>query len=243
MDIRNKAALITGGAVRVGRAITLELVRRGAAVAVNYNSSGSEALELCRTIEDAGGRAIAIKADVSLSGEVEALVRTASERLGGLDILVNNSAVFYPTDFLTVSEEDWDRFMDINLKGAFLCSQHAARGMVERGSGKIVSIVDVGAFKPWKDYVPYCVSKAALDMLTRGMAKALAPSVQVNAVAPGPVLLPEDYDEIKSKAAAKRTLLGRLGTPEDIARAVCFLVESDYITGETLFVDGGSKLV
>ncbi len=244
MDIKKRVALVTGGAKRVGRAISYELAKHGAKVAVNYKNSQKEADELVVQIHKIGGDAIALKADVSKRDEVNRMVDSVLSTYGHIDILVNNAAIFFKTPFLETTEEDWDLFMSVNLKSAFLCSQKVAKTMLKQGLGKIVNIADAGGgIKGWKNYTPYCVSKAGLIMLTKTMAKALAPNIQVNSVAPGPVAFPEDYTEKEKTRAIESTLLKREGTPDDIARAVLFLAESDYITGEVIVVDGGNMIV
>lgn len=243
MDIKDKVALVTGGAKRVGRAVAIELAERGAKLVANYNNSEKEADELVEQIHKMGREAIAVKADVSKADEVDRMVDSVLSQFGRIDILVNNAAIFFKTPFLQITEKDWDLFMNVNLKSAFLCSQRVAKIMLEQSRGKIVSIADAsGGIKGWKSYTPYSVSKAGLIMLTKTMAKALAPNIQVNAVAPGPVLLPETYSEKEKKQAIESTILKRVGSPEDIAKAVIFLVESDYITGEVIAVDGGSLI-
>lgn len=242
MDIENKVALVTGGARRVGREIALHLAGLGAHVALNYRTSHEQAKALQQEISSLGRDALTIRADVSNPGEVDALITTAIGHFGRLDILINNAAIFYKTDFFELTEDDWEAFINTNLKGPFLCSQKAGRHLVSQGAGKIINIADVGGVRAWKGYIPYCVSKAGLIMLTKGMAKAMAPDVQVNAVAPGPVMFPEDYTEKEKNAVLQNTVLKRPGSATDIAKAVQFLIESDYITGEVLFVDGGGMI-
>jgi NAD(P)-dependent dehydrogenase (short-subunit alcohol dehydrogenase family) len=244
MDIRNKVAIVTGGAKRVGRAISLQLAERGANLVINYNNSKKEADEVTELILEKRRRAIAVKADVSKADEVAKLVDVALSNFRRIDILVNNAAIFFKTPFLEITEEDWDLLMNVNLKSAFLCSQKVGRVMIGQGSGRIINIADsAGGIKGWKSYIPYCVSKAGVIMLTKTMAKALAPDIQVNAVAPGPVLLPEYYNEEEKQRAIESTVLKRLGSPDDVAKAVIFLAESDYITGEIIAVDGGSVIM
>lgn len=241
MEISGRVALVTGGARRLGKEISLHLASLGADIAINCFSSMKEAEETRELIKGRGRQAHIFVADVSNSREVKDMVKGVIEAFGRIDILINNSAIFYKTDFLTLSESDWDSFMNVNLKGAFLCSQEVGRHLLSQGFGKIINIADVGGVKAWKNYIPYCVSKAGLIMLTKCMAKALAPFVQVNAVAPGPVLLPDAYDERES--AIEGTLLKREGSPLDVAKAIQFLIETDYTTGEIVFVDGGSRLL
>jgi NAD(P)-dependent dehydrogenase (short-subunit alcohol dehydrogenase family) len=239
VDIKGKVALITGAAVRVGRAIALELARRGARVVVHYHASELAAHEVVSIIEEVGQPAVALRADLSQSQQVEALVSESLRAFGRIDILVNNAAIFYRTPFLSVSEEDWDRHLDLNLKGVFLCCQAIAPVMLSQGGGCIINIADVAGVRPWAEYIPYCVSKAGVMALTQGLAKALAPTVLVNAVAPGTVLFPENYSEEDKEKVRAAIPLGREGTPEDVARTVAFLAESDFITGAVIPVDGG----
>lgn len=243
MDIKNRVVIVTGGARRVGREISLHMANLGAKVVVNYNTSSDEAEALRKRIEATGADCITCKADISQGGQVGALVQSALEGFGRIDILVNNSAIFYKTDFLNATEDDWDAFMNVNLKGAFLCTQKVAREFMRQGYGKIVNIVDVAGERPWKNYTPYCVSKAGLIMLTKASAKELAPNVQVNAVAPGPVMLPDDWSEEDKRKNIDRTLLKREGSPMEVARAVEYLIESDFVTGEVLYIDGGQSLI
>ncbi len=227
----------------MGREIAVHLAKLGAHVALNYKTSHEQAQQVAREISDLGRDALTIKADVSNAQDVEAMITTAIGHFGRLDVLINNAAIFYKTDFFELSENDWDAFMKTNLKGPFLCSRKAAKHLLSHGAGKIINIADVGGVRAWKSYIPYCVSKAGLIMLTKGMAKAMAPDVQVNAVAPGPVMFPEDYTADEKNAVIEETVLKRPGSPADVAKAVQFLIESDYITGEVLFVDGGGMII
>jgi NAD(P)-dependent dehydrogenase (short-subunit alcohol dehydrogenase family) len=240
MELKGKVALVTGGAVRVGRAISLALSEAGASVAVNYHHSEEAAREVVALITARGGNAEAFQADVSVAADVDQMINGVLERFGRLDVLVNNAAIFPRTPFTTVTEAEWDQVLDINLKGSFLCALRAGREMLQRDGGKIVNIADVSAYRPWPSYIPYCVSKAGVIALTQGLAKALAPKVQVNAVAPGTVLFPESYSEEQRQRAVQPIPMGREGSPEDVARTVLFLIEgSDFITGAVIPVDGG----
>ena len=162
---------------------------------------------------------------------------------GRIDILVNSAAIFYRTPFATVTEADWDRFLTVNLKAPFLLCRRAGELMSRQGSGKIVNVADIAGAKVWAEYIPYSISKAGLLALTTGLAKALAPAVQVNAIAPGTVLLPDGSSAEERERALARVPLKRLGSPEDIARAAVYLIQSDFVTGEVLSVDGGQRLV
>lgn len=240
MDIRAKTALVTAGARRLGRAIALALAKRGARVVISFLESKHEAHSTVREIEELGGSAIAIQADLSSVPQIEALFGTACERLGHVDILINNAAIFRKTPLDQITEHDWDAFLTTNLKATFFCSQIAARLMKKRGEGKIVNIACTSAERPWPSYIPYAASKAGVVSITRSMALALAPEIQVNAIAPGPVLLPDSYSPEERERAASTTLLRRKGSPSDVTRAVLFLIEhSDYITGQVVAVDGG----
>jgi pteridine reductase len=237
MDIKGKVALITGSAKRVGREIALELARRGARIAVHYRSSEAEAKEV------AGTNGAAFQADVRDTAAVERMFRGIDAKFGGLDILVNSASVFGAATADEATPEHWDQQMDINAKAPFFLAQSAARMMRARGAGKIINIADVAGEVVWQSYLPYSVSKAALIAVNRGLAKAYAPEIQVNAIAPGPVLFPDYYTEEQKRSAVDRTLLKRAGSPGDVVNAVVFLIENDYITGEIIHVDGGRHIM
>jgi pteridine reductase len=235
-----KVALVTGAARRVGKAIALALADRGAHVVITYNSSGAEALATLGEIEARGVQGLALQGNITHSGDVDAIVRRVIERFGRIDILVNNASNYYKTPFETLTEEQWDDLVGTNLKGTFLVSKRVGDEMLKTGAGKIINLADWAGFRPYKDYLPYCVAKAGVIALTTALAKTLAPHIQVNAVAPGPVLLPEDFSDTLRQAVVQATPLKRIGTPNDIAQTVVFLVEgSDFITGATIPVDGG----
>lgn len=224
----------------MGRAIALALAQRGANIVVNYNRSGEEARATVQDIERLGSQAIAVKADISRSAEVKAMVAQALDRFGRVEVLVNNAAVYFKTPFASLTETDWDLTLDTNLKGSFLCAWLLGKRMLEQGEGKIINIADWSGIRPYVDYLPYCVSKAGIIGLTKALALDLAPKVQVNCVAPGPVLLPEDLTHEEREEIIARTPLKRLGSPEDVAKAVLFLIEgSDFVTGAVYLVDGG----
>jgi len=238
-----KVALVTGGAIRLGRAIALELARTGFDVAVNYHRSAAFAYATAAAITALGARVVTIRADVAKPAEARRLVAETVRRLGRLDLLVNNAGVFWRTPWDTVTPADFDRFIAVNVKGAFFCSQAAARAMGRRG-GRIINLADVGAERPWPGYIPYAISKAGVVMLTRGLAAALAPRIQVNAVGPGAVLLPEDFPRESKRRLRAKIPMGRLGHPDDVAAAVRFFATCpDYITGQILYVDGGATAV
>ena len=243
MELKGQVALITGGAVRLGRAISLALASRGMRLVIAYNSSGLEALETLKEAEALGGEGIAIQADVSKDGHVDRLVSLAINHFGRIDVLINNSAIFYHKAFEDLTAEDFDKNISVNLKGPYLCCLHVGKHMLKQGSGKIINIACTGGIVPWTGFIPYSISKAGVIMLTKAMAKSLAPYVQVNAIAPGSVLLPEGYSPEEKDLAVKSTVLKREG-PEDITKTILFLLEgTDYITGDVIAVDGGQLLM
>jgi NAD(P)-dependent dehydrogenase (short-subunit alcohol dehydrogenase family) len=183
---------------------------------------------------------MALKGNITRSGDVDTIVQQVIERFGRIDILVNNASNYYRTPFATLTEAQWDDLVGTNLKGTFLVSKRVGDEMLKAGAGKIINLADWAGFRPYKDYIPYCVAKAGVIALTTALAKTLAPQIQVNAVAPGPVLLPKDFSESLREAIVQATPLKRIGTPDDVAQTVVFLVEgSDFITGAIIPVDGG----
>ena len=242
MDLRGKTALVTGGAHRVGRAIVIALARAGANVAINYNSSAAEAADTVKTVQHAGGQAVAIQADVGNPAEANTLIQKAVQHFGSVDLLVNNASTYTKTP-LPFSETVWRRTMDVILDGAFHCANAAAPHMQTAGAGVIINIADLHAVRPSTNFMAHGVAKAGLLALTEHLAVAFAPHIRVNAVIPGPVLPPERLDPEAVRRIAERTLLKRWGTPEDVAAAVLFLTACDYITGESLVVDGGERWV
>ncbi|MCU0501897.1 MAG: SDR family oxidoreductase [Anaerolineae bacterium] len=242
MNLSGKAALVTGGAVRVGKAIALALAAAGADVVINYHSSADAAIETVAEIEALGRRALAVKADVSQGNQVQTLVDAAVRQLGRLDVLVNSASLWRRTPWAELDEAAWDQLVDIALKGPFLCARAAAPHLTAHGDGAIVNIVDLSAIIPFRNYLPHSAAKAGLLNLTYSLAMELAPAVRVNAIAPGPVLPPPEYTEQQVQAAARRTLIGRWGTAEDVAQAAVFLTQAPYITGVILPVDGGERL-
>lgn len=239
MNLTGKVVLVTGGARRVGKAIALAVARRGARVVIHYNRSRKEALKVVQEIKEKGGIAHLVQGDISKARDCEKIVQGAVSAFGGVDILVNNAAVFFRTPFFEVTEKEWDDALDPNLKGSFFCAQAAARSMQKKG-GKIINIADWAGIRPYTHYLPYCISKAGVIALTRGLARSLAPKIEVNAIAPGPVLMPENFDETEKMEIIRHTPLKRIGSPSDIVNAVLFLVEgTDFMTGATIVIDGG----
>ncbi len=243
LDLAGKAALVTGGGRRLGAVIAQALAAAGVHVAVHHRSSADEALEVVRAIARAGGRAVTVAADLARGDEARALPGRAADALGAarLDVLVNNASVFRATPLEEVTEADWDAMMDVNLKAPFLCALAAARLMGETG-GVIINLVDASVETPWPSYVPYQVSKAGLHALTGYLARALAPRVRVNGVAPGPILPAEGTGEAADARAIARVPLKRWGDPQDVADAVLYLARAPYVTGVVIPVDGGRRL-
>lgn len=241
--LTGQVALVTGAGRRIGRVIVMTLARAGADIAVNYNHSKSEALETVRDLEARGVRAVALHADVSRPKQVEAMFRAFERTFKHVDILVNNAGIFYRRPWSEIREADWDRILGINLKGPFFCAQAAARLMVRQGHGRIINISSLGGLQAWPEYAHYCASKAALISLTRSLAKALAPRIQVNSVAPGTILFPNEKRDAEIRGIIRSTPLRKAGRPEDIAEAVLFLAtRSDFITGQVFVVDGGKSI-
>jgi NAD(P)-dependent dehydrogenase (short-subunit alcohol dehydrogenase family) len=238
--LEGQTALITGAAKRVGRSIALRLAAEGADIVINYESSKAEALQLVEEIKTSGRRAIAVQGDVSKRADVQELFAAVEAEFRGLDILVNNAGVFFPAEFETLSEEQWDRILDANLKSQFLCCQTAAPVMKRRGRGRIINISSLGGLLPWPAYTHYCVSKAGSIMLTRCLARALGPEITVNSVAPGTIQFP---GEAPDEDYIRRVPLHRTGTGDEIAQAIFYFATADFVTGQILAVDGGRSLV
>ena len=242
MNVEGKIALVTGAGRRLGREIALALARRGAHIAVHYHASRAEAEKTVDDVRVLGRKACAICADQAVPQEIDAAIEQTIAALGPVDILVNSAAIFERAPFPEADEESWNRHMNINLRGPYLFARGLAPSMTARGAGKIVNIVDVAAERPWPGYVPYSVSKAGLVALTKGLASALAPEIQVNGVAPGIILPPESWDQPQLDAALRKVPMRRAGTASDIADTVLFLIEGpDYITGAIIHVDGGQS--
>ncbi|MBI3552860.1 MAG: SDR family oxidoreductase [Elusimicrobia bacterium] len=240
MTLEGKAVLVTGAARRVGRAIALALAERGARLAIHYNRSRKEAAELARDIHRSFGvDAMTVKAELSDIRAVERMAKTVASGLGGLHALVNSASVYESNVFGKTTPDDWNRHLDANLRAPFFLCQAAAPHMRRSGGGVIVNIADWAGLRPYAGYIPYCVSKAGLLCLNTALAKALAPEIRVNAVMPGPVLLPPGTTKRQAQAVREATLVKRLGSPEDVARAVVYFFENDFVTGAALPVDGG----
>ena len=229
-----KRVLVTGAAKRIGRVIAIELSRSGFDVAIHYNRSRSEAEQVSR---ECNGAPI-FQADLGQVSDIRKLFQTVEQTFGPLDCLVNNAARFTRFDPLDITETDWDFIHDVNLKATFFCCQQAARQMKQIGAGRIVNISSLGGIRPWAEHAHYCASKAGVIMLTKALAKAFAPQITVNSVAPG-VISFNDIDA-RTQSMIDATPMHRSGKPEEIADAVqFFLTAPDFITGQILAVDGG----
>jgi pteridine reductase len=237
VELDGRVALVTGAGRRIGRAIALALGAAGARVAVHYNASRDGAEETAALIRRAGGDARTFAADLRDAHAPAALVDAVADDMGALHVLVNSASVMERTPLGEVTPEAWDAMMALNLRAPFFAAQAAARRMTD--GGVVVNMADLAAFETWPGYVPHGVSKAGLVQMTRSLARVLAPAVRVNAVAPGTVLLPDDWDESAARRLADTTPLRRLGTPGDAVGAVLYLIGADFVTGETLVVDGG----
>ena len=236
--LTGQVALVTGAGKRVGRAIAVALAAAGARVAVHFNGSIVGAHESVRMIRAAGGEASVFRSDLSRAGRPSKLVTKVARECGRLDLLVNSAASMKRTPLRSVREPDWDAVFALNLRAPFFCAIEAARAMGRKG-GVIINIGDHMAFESWPEFVPHSVSKAGVAAMTGALAAALAPRVRVNAVVPGFVLAPDTYPAARRRAFAAATPLKRIGSPGDVAAAVVYLASAAYVTGETLFVDGG----
>ncbi|GAB4438512.1 MAG: SDR family oxidoreductase [Anaerolineae bacterium] len=239
MDIKNKVALVTGGAHRVGKAITLMLARAGANVVINYHTSAAQAEATAEEVRALGAKPLIIQANIADYNQVKAMVGQVKIWFEGVDILINSADRWEKSPFPSEDIGPWERIIGTGVNGPYYVTNAFAPMMLERGGGAIVNIVDLSAWEAWPNFTAHAVAKSALLALTRQSALELGPTIRVNAVAPGPVLPPSDYSPKQIENVAARTLLNRWGSAEDVAQAVKFLIEADYISGETIRVDGG----
>ncbi len=250
MELRGKVALVTGAAHRVGRALALALAGRGMRLAIHYHASDAEARATAREAEAASGGAEAwtVHADLADAAAPERLVNDVAAHFGGLHVLVNSAAIMVRLPLDEVTPAAWDRTFHLNLRAPFFCARAAARVM-RRGApdahgarGAIVNIADLAGLESWPAYIPHGISKAGVIHMSSSLARALAPDVRVNAIAPGAVLLPENWTPEDAARLERTTPLRRLGSPNDVTRALLYLLDADYVTGETLVVDGGRHI-
>ncbi|MFL5576470.1 MAG: SDR family oxidoreductase [Gemmatimonadaceae bacterium] len=236
MELAGRVALVTGAGHRVGRAIALALGEHGMDVAVHFHGAEAGARETAAAIAT-HGRAELFQEDLTAPGGAARLVNAAADRFGRLDVLVNSAAIMQRTPVGGVTEEEWDAMFALNLRAPFFAAQAAAARMGETGA--IVNLADLAAFETWPAYVPHGISKAGVVQMTRALARVFAPRVRVNAIAPGSVLLPESWSAADAERLVSTTPLRRLGSPDDVVGAVLYLLGADYVTGETIIVDGG----
>jgi pteridine reductase len=238
MKLAGRLALVTGAGHRVGRALAVALGERGMNVAVHYNASRGPALETAALIRAHATRAEVFAADLTKPAAPAALINEVVARMGRISVVVNSAAVMMRTPWESVTEAEWDTMFALNLRAPFFVAQQAALTM-GTDEGAIVNIADLAAFETWPAYVPHGISKAGIVQMTRALARVLAPTIRVNAIAPGAVLLPDTWTRADAARLAETTPLGRIGAPEDVVRAMLYLLEADFMTGETLIVDGG----
>jgi pteridine reductase len=239
--LHNRVALVTGAGKRLGRAIALRLASEGSDVAVHYGKSQQEALEVVREIEKLGRRSLAIQADLTCVQQIHELIARVASEFQRLDILINSAANFLETKFGQTSEATWDASLDTNLKAPFFCCQSAAPYLTQSGNGIIINFADIGGLMGWREFLPHSISKAGVILLTRILAKELAPKVRVNAIAPGTITMSGDPTEWEADFV-RRAPLHRAGTTDDVAEAVSYLVQAKFMTGQVLVLDGGRTL-
>jgi pteridine reductase len=257
MELNGKVAVVTGGAVRLGKALALALAEQGARLVIHYGSSAGPAQETVTEIKAMGSDALAVQADFSQSGQAPSIVERAVAHFGQVDILVNSAAIFEPGKWDDTTEANWDRHFAINLKSPFFLSQAFAKHVgPERArprvagqshwpsarAGHIVNIADWRGVRPGIGHVAYTLTKAGLIAMTKSLALALAPNIQVNAIAPGMILPPPGKDPSYLERKAGQIPAQRVGSPQEIAKALLFLLRSDFVTGELIFVTGGQHL-
>jgi NAD(P)-dependent dehydrogenase (short-subunit alcohol dehydrogenase family) len=238
--LAGRVALVTGAGKRLGRAIALRLAEEGADVLVHYHNSEPGARETVAAIEKLGRRAVAVDANLLSGAEIRRLVSAAGAEFGRLDVLVNSAANFLPASIISTTEEIWDAALGTNLKAPFFCAQ-AAAPLLKRSKGVIVNVADTGGILGWPGFIPHSAAKAGLIMLTKVLAKALAPDVRVNAIAPGTISMPGDPPEWEQEFI-QLAPLRRTGKPQEIGDAVMYLISAEFVTGEVLVVDGGRTL-
>jgi pteridine reductase len=242
MELGGRVALVTGAGRRLGQAMARALAGRGMALAIHHHASGAGAAELRDEVVAAGGRAACFAADLTDAAAAAELPRRVAAELGGLDVLVNSAAIMRRLSFEETTPAQYDAALALNLRSVFFVTQGAAP-LLRAARGKVINLADLSGLQPWPGFAAHSVSKAGVVMLTKVLARAFAPDVTVNAIAPGTVLVPEEYDAEERERLARTTPLGRLGTPEDAIAALLYLLEGgDFVTGEILVVDGGRIL-
>lgn len=241
ISLRGRVALVTGAAKRVGKVIACELAKNSCDIALHYNTSHKDALQTKKEIEKLYAvKVFTVCANLAKSKDIAVMVKRVHAHFKRIDILVNSASIFNRTPFEKLAERDFDEHISVNLKAPYLLCKHCGDIMLKQKSGHIINISDWAGFRPYKNYLPYCISKAGIIALTHALAKELAPHIQVNSVAPGPVLLPENFTAAEKRKIIEKTPLKRIGSPEDVAKAVLFLVrDASFTTGAVIPVDGG----
>ncbi len=242
MELRGRNALITGAAHRVGRAIALRLAQEGCNIALHCHTAVQESTETLGDIERLSVKAHSYQADLRSHQEIRKLFASIEKDFQQLDILINSAAIMHRKPFKDAGPDDWDATMDLNLRAAFFCTQSAVR-MMDPSDGVVINISDIAGLQPWVDFPVHSISKAGVEMLTKLAALAYAPGIRVNAVAPGPVLKPDHMTEERWDEIGNTLPLGTPGEASDVTEAILFLIKNDFITGETLVVDGGNQLI
>ena len=240
MSGERRVALVTGAGHRVGRAFAVALGKRGYDVAVHYHTAKSPAAETARLITEGGGTARQFAGDLANPSGPASLVAAVMEQMNRLDVVINSAAVMLRTPVEDVTVEQWDGIFALNLRAPFFIAQAAAKVMTE--GGVIINISDLAAYETWPAYVPHAISKAGVVKMTESLARVFGPKLRVNAIAPGAILLPEEWDEDQAKKFASTTPLGRIGNPDDAVAAMLYLLDAEYVTGETIVVDGGRRI-
>ena len=238
MELRGRVALVTGAGHRVGKAIALGLGNEGMHVAVHYNATADGARDTAAQLERAGVRTQLFQSDLTDPDAPAQLIADVATAFGGLDVLVNSAAIMKRTPFGEITARDWDMILALNLRAPFFLAQ-AAAPLLKARQGAIINIADLAAYETWPGYLPHGLSKGGIVQMTRGLARVLAPEIRVNGIAPGTVLLPDDWTERERERLDRTTPLGRQGSPDDVTQAVLYLLRADYVTGETIIVDGG----
>jgi pteridine reductase len=242
MQLEHRVALVTGAGRRLGRAMAAALARRGMTVAIHHHASSQGAYDLKQEILESGGRAACFDADLTDASAARSLSERVVQELGRLDVLVNSAAVMHHLSFEETTPEQWDAILNLNLRAVFFCTQGAAPAL-RASRGKVINLADLAGLEPWSGFAAHSVSKAGVVMLTKILALSLAPDVTVNAIAPGAVLVPDEYDAEERERLARATPLRRLGDPADVISALLYLLEGgDFVTGEVLVVDGGRRI-
>lgn len=242
MELEGKVALVTGAGVRLGQQIAIYLASQGMRVAVHYHRSSAGIQTTLAQMKGTTGRHHSFQADLTIFSELENMTQQISEKMGAISVLINNAANFFPASIVSTTEAQWDGLLALNLKAPFFLSQKVGLQMKTLGEGKIINIADISAFRPWINYLPYCITKSGLLTLTQGLAKAFAPEIHVNAIAPGTVLPSPSHSVADHQVSIEHSLLKQMGSAQDIVQAVEYLLYGDFLTGVTLPVDGGRLL-